>query len=208
MLTKHAARVQTINVDAIVRGGIHTFSDEAGKLWTALADFYIRRGMFDTACDIYEEAMASVVTVRDFSLIYDAYTKFEESMLSAKMRDDIHQCTEASETKHSGSNENDFLLTDTGEDLELRLARLDFLIGRRPELLSSVLLRQNPHDVIEWQKRVSIFEGNPRRQVFTFTEAVKTVDPSRALGRYHMLWIDFARFYERHGDFCKCAHRV
>tara|TARA_B100000401_G_scaffold164442_1_gene109871 strand:+ start:1049 stop:3190 length:2142 start_codon:yes stop_codon:yes gene_type:complete len=201
MLTKHAARVQTINVDAIVRGGIHTFSDEAGKLWTALADFYIRRGMFDTACDIYEEAMASVVTVRDFSLIYDAYTKFEESMLSAKMRDDIHQCTEASETKHSGSNENDFLLTDTGEDLELRLARLDFLIGRRPELLSSVLLRQNPHDVIEWQKRVSIFEGNPRRQVFTFTEAVKTVDPSRALGRYHMLWIDFARFYERHGDF-------
>ena len=81
MLTKHAARVETINVDAIVRGGIQTFSDEAGKLWTALADFYIRRGMFDTACDIYEEAMASVVTVRDFSLIYDAYTKFEESML-------------------------------------------------------------------------------------------------------------------------------
>ena len=67
---------------------------KSGKLWTSLADFYIRRGMFDKACDIYEEAIASVITVRDFSLIFDAYTKFEESMLSAKLQDETSECTE------------------------------------------------------------------------------------------------------------------
>ena len=29
---------------------------------------------------------------------------------------------------------------------------------RRPLLLNSVLLRQNPHNVVEWQKRVTLLE--------------------------------------------------
>jgi hypothetical protein len=59
----------------------------------------------------------------------------------------------------------DFLLKDTGDDLDLRLARLEELTVRRPELLSSVMLRQNPHNVAEWHKRVKLFDGNPRKQV-------------------------------------------
>lgn len=39
-----------------------------------------------------------------------------------------------------------------------RLARLEHLMARRPELLSSVMLRQNPHNVHEWHKRVKLFE--------------------------------------------------
>lgn len=50
---------------------------------------------------------------------------------------------------------------------------------RRPELLSSVMLRQNPHAVHEWHKRVKLFEGNPTRQILTYTEAVKTVDAEK-----------------------------
>lgn len=46
-------------------------------------------------------------------------------------------------------------------DLELRLARFEQLITRRPLLLNSVLLRQNPHNVHEWHKRVKLYEGNP-----------------------------------------------
>jgi hypothetical protein len=38
------------------------------------------------------------------------------------------------------------------------------------------MLRQNPHNVHEWHKRVKLFEGKPHRQIVTFTEAVKTVD--------------------------------
>jgi hypothetical protein len=40
------------------------------------------------------------------------------------------------------NNGADFLLTDDGEDTDLRLARLESLTKRRPELLSSVMLRQ------------------------------------------------------------------
>jgi pre-mRNA-splicing factor SYF1 len=55
-----------------------------------------------------------------------------------------------------------------------RLARLEFLISRRPELLNSVMLRQNPHNVAEWHKRVKLFEGNPTRQILTYTEVLSS----------------------------------
>lgn len=45
-------------------------------------------------------------------------------------------------------------------------------MNRRPELLSSVILRQNPHNVAEWHKRVKIFTGKPTKQILTYTEAV------------------------------------
>ena len=197
VITTHHADVSGLDVDAILRGGIRKFTDEVGRLWTSLADFYMRRGLFEKARDIYEEGLATVVTVRDFSLIFDAYTQFEESMLSAKMEkiEVDKQCSTAEE-----EDGNQFLFKDVGDDIDLRLARLEHLMNRRPELLSSVMLRQNPHNVHEWQKRVALFEGSPARQIFTFTEAVKTVDPARALGNPHILWIEFAKFYEVYGD--------
>ena len=58
---------------------------ETGRLWASLADYYIRRGLFDKACDVFEEGITSVNTVHDFSLIFDAYAHFEESTLHAKL---------------------------------------------------------------------------------------------------------------------------
>lgn len=60
-----------------------------------------------------------------------------------------------------------------------RLARLEHLMERRPELLSSVMLRQNPHNTHEWHKRVKLFAGNPHKQILTYTEAVTTVDVNK-----------------------------
>jgi hypothetical protein len=37
-------------------------------------------------------------------------------------------------------------------------------------------------------------------QIDTYTQAVKTVDIQKALGKPHSLWVAFAKFYERHGD--------
>ncbi len=51
------------------------FHSQVGRLWTSLADYFIRRGMFERARDVYEEGLTSVVTVRDFSLVYDALTQ-------------------------------------------------------------------------------------------------------------------------------------
>ena len=74
--------------------------------------------------------------------------------------------------------------------------RFEDLMDRRPLLLNSVLLRQNPHNVVEWQKRVSLLEGKPREIVDTYTEAVQTIDPKQAGGKLFTLWVNFAKFYE------------
>ena len=59
------------------------FTDEVGRLWCKLAEYYTRLGQFERVRDVYE-AVNSVVTVHDFSTVFDAYAQFEESVLSAK----------------------------------------------------------------------------------------------------------------------------
>ncbi|KAL0308670.1 UNVERIFIED_CONTAM: Pre-splicing factor SYF1 [Sesamum radiatum] len=86
------------------------------------------------------------------------------------------------------------------KDVDLRLARLEYLMDRRPELANSVLLRQNPHNVEQWHRRIKLFEGNPTKQILTYTEAVRTVDPMKAVGKPHTLWVAFAKLYESHKD--------
>jgi pre-mRNA-splicing factor SYF1 len=34
---------------------------------------------------VYEEAIRTVMTVRDFTQVFDSYAQFEESMIAAKM---------------------------------------------------------------------------------------------------------------------------
>ena len=44
-----------INFDAIIRSGIAKFSDEVGRLWNSLSDYFIRLGQFERARDVFEE---------------------------------------------------------------------------------------------------------------------------------------------------------
>ena len=204
IITKHPAEVSGMRVDAILRSGIRRYNDEVGRLWAALADYYTRRGMFDKARDVYEEAITSVMTVRDFSLVFDALTQFEEALVSAKM-EQMDDGADEDDLGHGNTGDDedngiDFVLKDDGDDLDLRLARLEYLVERRPELLSSVMLRQNPHNVHEWHKRARLFSEDPGKQILCYTEAVKTVHPDKAVGKLHTLWLAFAKLYERHGD--------
>lgn len=64
----------------------------------------------------------------------------------------------------------------------------------------SVLLRQNPHNVDEWHKRVALYEGNAAQMVKTYTEAIKTVSHQHAVGQITSLWVEFAKLYEQNGD--------
>lgn len=218
LLTKHATDVSGLNVDAIIRGGIRKFTDEVGRLWTSLADYYIRRNLTEKARDIFEEGMTTVVTVRDFSVIFDAYSQFEESMLAYKMEnmdsDEEEDDVQDNDTDEEGDIRLDINLSVANfekkilhgfwlhdfNDVDLRLARLEHLMDRRPELANSVLLRQNPHNVEQWHRRIKLFEGNPTKQILTYTEAVRTVDPMKAVGKPHTLWVAFAKLYENHKD--------
>ncbi|XP_015680994.1 pre-mRNA-splicing factor SYF1 [Protobothrops mucrosquamatus] len=184
LISQNPDKVKSLNVGAIIRGGLTRFTDQLGKLWCSLADYYIRSGHFEKARDVYEEAIQTVMTVRDFTQVFDSYAQFEESMIAAKMET----------TSEMGREEEDDV------DLELRLARFEQLIARRPLLLNSVLLRQNPHNVHEWHKRVKLYEGKPWEIINTYTEAVQTVDPFKATGKTHTLWVSFAKFYEVNGQ--------
>ena len=53
----------------------HSSASQVGRLWTSLADYYIRRGLIEKARDVYEEGLTTVTTVRDFSLIFETLTQ-------------------------------------------------------------------------------------------------------------------------------------
>lgn len=181
LIAKNPDKVTSLNIEPIIRQGLKRYTDQIGVLWNSLADYYIRGGHFERARDIYEEAIQTVITVRDFTQVFDAYAQFEKNLISAKMES----------MEEAGPSEEDDL------DLELRLSRMESLMDRRPLLLNSVLLRQNPHNVHEWHKRVKLFEGKPREIINTYTEAVETVDPKIASGKPNTLWCEFAKFYEK-----------
>eukprot|EP00004_Rigifila_ramosa_P016307 TRINITY_DN3858_c0_g1_i1.p1 TRINITY_DN3858_c0_g1~~TRINITY_DN3858_c0_g1_i1.p1 ORF type:complete len:849 (-),score=230.83 TRINITY_DN3858_c0_g1_i1:69-2333(-) len=196
--SKHPENLAELNFEQVIRSGLRKFTDETGKLWTSLADYFIRLGEFERGRDIFEEAISTVTTVRDFTQVYEAYTQFEETMIAAKM--DAQRALAESAPSEAGAeadqHDNEVLHTD----LDLRLTRLEFLVQRRPELVNSVLLRQNPHNVFEWHERVKIFEGEPQQQINTYVAAVKSVDPMQATGKVQSLWANFAKFYENGGD--------
>ncbi|XP_053320367.1 pre-mRNA-splicing factor SYF1 [Spea bombifrons] len=184
LLSQHPDSIRSLDAAAIIRGGLTRFTDQRGKLWCALAEYHTRSGHFEKARDVYEEAIQTVTTVRDFTQVFDSYAQFEESIIAAKMET----------VSELGREEEDDL------DLELRLARFEQLIERRPLLLNGVLLRQNPHNVHEWHKRVQLFQAKPHEIINTYTEAVQTVDPAKATGKPHSLWVSFAKFYEDNGQ--------
>lgn len=44
---------RSLNVDAIIRGGLRRYTDQLGHLWNSLADYYVRSGLFDRVGTIY-----------------------------------------------------------------------------------------------------------------------------------------------------------
>ena len=88
---------------------------------------------------MYEEAINTVTTMRDFTQVFDAYAEFEESILTVRMQ------------QHEAGGDD--------VDLDLRLARFEHLMDQRPFLVNDVMLRQNPHNVSECMKRVELYQG-------------------------------------------------
>lgn len=193
LLVSHAREIELgnsvgIDVEKIIRSGIERFSDQRGKLWAGLATYWITRGNFERARDIFEEGITTVMTVRDFTLIFDSYAEFEESIISTLMD---------AATVRSDRGKVD---EDADFDLDIRMMRFEQLMDRRPFLLNDVLLRQNPNNVVEWEKRVALWGDNKQEIVQTYTDAIAAVQPRKAVGKFHELWINYAKFYEDGGD--------
>lgn len=177
-----------IDVEKIIHSGIERFADQRGKLWAGLATYWITKGNFERARDVFEEGITTVMTIRDFTIVFDSYAEFEESIISTLM--------DAAAVRSDKGKVNE----DADFDLDIRMMRFEQLMDRRPFLVNDVLLRQNPNNVNEWEKRVALWGDNKKEVVQTYTDAIAAVQPRKALGKFHELWLNYAKFYEDGGD--------
>ncbi|KAJ8105184.1 hypothetical protein OPT61_g10333 [Boeremia exigua] len=193
LLIDHAKEIDTsddsgIDVERIIQSGIAKFPDQRGVLWVGLARYWMHKGEYEKARDVFEEAITTVMTVRDFSMVFDTYVEAEETMIGIKMNDAAARSEKAKVDAAADA------------DLDIRLVRFESLMQRRPFLLNDVLLRQNPHNVIEWEKRIALWGDNKKEVVQTYTDAIAAINPKKAVGKFHELWTNYAKFYEAGGS--------
>ncbi|KAG8865262.1 pre-mRNA-splicing factor syf1 [Tulasnella sp. 330] len=179
----------------IKQDGLAVYKDQAGRLWSGLAIYWTKRSEFDkassslslTAKSTFEAGLADVVTVRDFTQIFDAYAEFSETLISGLM--DLMASPDADEED----------VAETEKDLDVQMKEFEELMDKRPFLVNEVLLRRNPHDVQEWEKRVVLWGDNDDKVAETYGKALETINPRKATANIYMLYINFARFYEEGG---------
>jgi pre-mRNA-splicing factor SYF1 len=139
-----------LNIENIIqKDGLAIYKDQAGRLWTGLATYWIKRGEFDRAKAVFEKGMKSVLTIRDFSQVFDAYAEFGQSILDAMM---------ASLEDEDEEDKED--AAETEQELDKHMKAFEELADRRPFLHNDVLLRRNPNDVQEWEKRVALWSDD------------------------------------------------
>lgn len=178
MICEFADQIFSIDSEAVLRDGIVRYQDQQGRLWNALARYFVQLGLFNSARDVYNEAINAVTTKKDFVEIWEAYTNFEEKYLEHLL------------------NEEE-LTEERILEIDMRQASLEELITNNALLSNRVSLRQNPHNIKEWQRRVQLFdqfENSYNSKEETYIESLRTVNPKQALGRYEDLWIDYATF--------------
>lgn len=180
ILIHHPKETSNWPTDRILRTGIERYPDQRGILWVSLATYYINKGDMEHAKDVFEEGMTSSMTVRDFSLIFDSYTEMEEVGLSRLVEN-----------------------ADSKMDVEIDrlMASFEQLMKRRTFLVSDVLLRQNPNDVIEWERRISLWSGDNNSVLTTYVDALSTIIPQKANGKLYRLWVNYAKHYEARSGF-------
>ena len=211
-----------IDCENVIRHGLKKYTDEVGRLWVALANYYIKMGVFGKARDIFEEALESISTARDFTLVFDAYLTFEESVVSKNMESEFNEnngddiimnnidnemiINEAFQQLNindiKSNNEIPFANNNDNNNTDYKILRILNLLERRSFLLSSTLIRQNPNNVKEWLKRINLYKDYSSI-ISTYEKAIQTISPQNASGKLSQIYISYASFYESYDDILK-----
>ena len=203
LISTHGAKIVKTPVEQVLRQAIckaaassassHKEQDDysvlysTGIFWNALATWHIRQGQLDSARLVYEEAIQSVPTVRDFALVFDSYSKMEEAILDLEVQ----------RKENSKRTRRHLTLEDSG-DLESRIKKYENLLERRPFLLSNIRLRRQPNSVDVWMERINLSSGSASNdfkypQIYDiFEDALRTINPAKTKGSLSQLWIAFA----------------
>ncbi|SJX64089.1 related to SYF1-member of the NineTeen Complex involved in splicing [Sporisorium reilianum f. sp. reilianum] len=184
-----------LNVTAIIQNdGLDKFTDQSGRLWTGLATYWIKRGEFEVARDTFEAGIKAVKTVRDFTQIFDAYAETSENVIAFMMDELAEDDDDADEEGEEQTRE------EKEAELDRRMQEFEELMERRPFLVNDVLLRRNPDDVQEWEKRVVLYGDNDEKIIETYREAIQKINPRKATANFHQMFLNFAHFYEYGGS--------
>lgn len=191
LVMEHSHEIVSVSVDSILRTAVSVFKHDQGRYWTALATFHIRRGYFDSARLVFEEAMGKVFLVRDFAQIFDSYAKMEETILEISIEDAVKRTKKNKKSQKSSSD-------SVSADVLIQMGNLRSLLERHGFLLNDVLLRQNPHSVTDWLDRIKLVRQASNDQVdavmAAFEDALKTVNPRKVA--VHQIWTELAAFLE------------
>lgn len=179
--------------ESLVNDALQKFPDQIGKFYSKLTFYFVKRKKFFKVRYYFDKGLKSCVTVKDFTMIYDSYTEFEESLLthlSEKLRE----------------SDDDPGLTN---ELDLRMSIFEKLINDRPFLLNDMMLRQDSNNLDEWFKRIDLYknENNVNKMLNTFATALKTINPLKAHSlankkEYNLpnLWVTYANVYASQND--------
>ena len=166
LAARHGDKITSVDLEKVLKTGIHRFPEEAGEMWCSIAEMHTRNGNFAGARDAYDEGIETVGMVRSFGVVYDRYTRFEEALTKAKVNlmESILLEEEEDEEEHASASTKQ---AEAERDVDLCMERLDALLSRRALSLNAVKLRQDEHDVEAWNERVEILktymEGKKRR---------------------------------------------
>ena len=70
-------------MEKVLRCLLKKFPENSGMIWCSLGNYHILTGNLPVAHFVLEEGVNSTKSLKDFSMIYDAYYKLEESLLES-----------------------------------------------------------------------------------------------------------------------------
>ncbi len=63
LISKNPKEVKSLDVDAIMRSALRRYTDQIGALWTSLADYYVRSGLFERVRTFSTHLMLALTSI-------------------------------------------------------------------------------------------------------------------------------------------------
>ena len=145
LLTEHPDKIKCVEGYKFIRQALKLYPEDSGKIWVKLGDYFIRLGQFDKAREVLEEAVEEIDNAKDFGVIFSAYVKFEQEMITALADDDIQSFFEVEEKDN------------VEHEIEVRTKRLKRLLDKHPYLLINISIKKSPNTIQNWLNLVGLY---------------------------------------------------
>ncbi|KAI9219946.1 hypothetical protein BC828DRAFT_384760 [Blastocladiella britannica] len=187
--------------DQVLEAAVRRHPQHCAKYWAARARARVQRGDLEGARAVFERSLRGVTTLRDFTVLFDAYVEHEEGVVKQQLK--ALARIKRRVAKNASTEDPTTAAAEAAaaaqREVDLRLARLDALVQSRPRLVNDVELRGNPHACAKWVVRATTLVPE-NRAVAEFERALRTIHPKHATGGLEQVYAAYARWHEDHND--------